>query len=578
MKTWMFIVLAACAAIVIAQSGSPQMASSDPASPAAGTSAATTAPALPSNLSQMQLTPEKHPGDWVLYGNNYGAWRHSSLTDINKSNLSRLHLAWSLDTGLHSAFEASPIVVNGVMYLTTPWNQVLAVDAASGKQLWRYVYPVPEKLALCCDAVNRGAGVGAGKVVFTTVDAHLLALDAATGKAVWDVKMADPDQGYSATVAPQIIGDKAIIGISGGDYGIRGFIDAYDISTGKHLWRFWTIPGPGEPGHDTWEGESWKTGGGPVWMAPTYDPATNTLYAGVGNPGPDLYGDNRKGDNLYTDCIVALDANTGKLKWHYQTVPHDVWDLDSVLEPVLADITVDGRPVKAVMFASKNGYFYVLDRVNGKFVYALQYTHQLNWGKVMPDGSVQIDKSKYPVRDKFVEVYPGAAGGKEWCPVSYDPKRKLMFVPVVENGMRHKVILQQHRDGFLYWGGASLPIAGKAYGHVSAIDVENKKIAWSTRTEFPMLSGITSTASGLVIAGTPDRKMLILDADSGKILWQYIADSGFHSAPVVYAINGKQYIGFANGWGGWVTGYDIMGTPKLQDVPKKNTMYVFTLQ
>lgn len=535
------------------------------------------APPLPRDLERRQLNPGQFQGDWTLYGNNYKAWRYSPLQQINKSNLAKLRPAWTLNTGLHDGFEATPIVIDGVMYFTTPWNHVFAVNAATGKEYWRTVYKLPDNLPLCCGAVNRGAAVGAGKVVFASLNAHLVALDATNGKIVWDTEMADYKQGYSATIAPQVIGNKIIVGISGGDFGVRGFIDAYDINTGKRLWRFWTVPGPGEPGSDTWEGDSWKNGGGPSWMTPTYDPELNTIYVGIGNPGPDLDGDNRDGANLYTECTVALDADTGKLKWYYQTIPHDVWDLDNVVEPVLDEINIDGKLKKVVMWAGKNGYFYVLDRTNGKFIYALQFVHKLNWGKVLPDGSVNLDRSKFPVRDKFTTVYPGAAGGKEWCPVSYDPVKKRMFIPVIENGHMHKVIQQEHIPGLLYWGGASVPVPNEAYGHIAAIDVEKRQIVWDTRTEFPVVAGITSTASGLVITGTPDQKMLILDADTGKILWEYKAISGWHSAPVVFAVNGKQYIAFANGWGGWVTGFALTGTPRLEGIPHQNTMYVFAL-
>ncbi len=378
-------------------------------------------------------------------------------------------------------------------------------------------------------------------------------------------------------MAPQIIGNRAFIGISGGDFGVRGFVAAYDINTGKELWRFWTIPGPGEPGHETWEGDSWKTGGGPAWMTPTYDPETNTLFYGIGNPGPDLVGDNRTGDNLYTECTIALDADTGKLKWHYQTVPHDVWDLDNVVEPVLDDITYNGKRIKAVMWAGKNGFFYVLDRTNGKFQYAIQYAHKVNWGKVLPDGSVNLDRSKFPVKDTWTTVYPGAAGGKEWVPVAYNPKMKRMFIPAIENGHRHKVIQQEFHPGLVYWGGISAPVPNEAYGHITAVDVETGKIAWDTRTKFPVVCGVACTASGLVITGTPDQQMLILDADNGNILWSYKATSGFHGGPMVYAVKGKEYIGFPNGWGGWVAGFDIMGTPELEGVPFQNTMYAFAL-
>ncbi len=539
------------------------------------------APDLPADLSERQLRAgeaDDDGADWPLYGRSYRAWRFSPLEQISKENVQRLRPVWTLSTGLHDAFEASPIVVDGVMYFSTPWNHLYAVNAATGDIYWHFVWRTENpSLPLCCGAVNRGVGVGDGKVIMATLDAHLVALDARSGKLVWDTVLADPAQGYSETMAPQIIGEKVIVGISGGDFGVRGFVDAYDIRTGKRIWRFNTVPGPGEPGHDTWEGESWKTGGGPSWMTCTYEPGTQTIFVGIGNPGPDLAGSERTGANLFTECTVALDVNTGRLKWYFQTIPHDVWDLDNIVEPIIDDITIDGRLRNVVMFASKNGYFYVIDRKSGEFIYAIPFSHQITWGNVGPDGKAIVDESKYPVKDRWTTVYPGAAGGKEWVPVAYDPRTKRMFVPCIENGHRHKVIEQEFLPGLLYWGGVSAPVPMEAYGHVAAIDVEKKRIAWDRRTRFPVVAGVTCTASGLVITGTPDQKMLILDADDGKELWSFRAPSGWHSAPVVYEVDGKEYIAFANGWGGWVAGYDLMGTPGLEDLPTDNTMYVFAL-
>ncbi len=538
------------------------------------------APPLPENIAERQLQAggqQDDGSDWLLYGRNYKAWRFSPLTQVTPENVSRLRIAWQLPTGLHDAFEASPIVVDGTMYFTTPWNHVYAVDAATGEVYWHYVQQLAEDIPLCCGAVNRGAAVGGGKVVFASLDARLVALDAVSGEKVWESVMADIEKGYSATIAPQIAAGKVILGVSGGVFGIRGFIDAYDLETGERAWRFWTIPAPGEPGSETWEGDSWKTGGGPAWMTPTYDPDTHTFFVGTGNPSPVVKGSGRKGDNLFTECIVALDADTGKLKWYYQVIPHDVWDLDNSIEPIIDDITVDGEEVQAVMFASKNGYFYVLDRTDGRFIYAIPFAHKITWGKVEVDGSVVTDSSRFPRKDEWTVVYPGAAGGKEWCPVAYDPRMKRMFVPSIENGHRHKVIEQEYRPGLLYWSGISEPVPNEAYGHIAAIDVEKKKIAWDIPTKFPVVSGISATASGLVITGTPDQTALFLDARDGKVLHQIQAPSGWHSAPVVYSVDNRQYIAFANGWGGWVAGFDLMGTPELEGLPRDNVMFSYAL-
>ena len=350
-------------------------------------------------------------------------------------------------------------------------------------------------MPLCCGAVNRGAAVADGLVFMGTVDAKLLAFDAKTGEKAWEVQVDDPAQGYSITTAPQVIPGKVLIGVSGGEYGVRGHITAYDTKTGHELWRFHTVPQKGEKGNETWAGDSWKLGGAVSWMPATWDPDTNTLYCQTGNPGPDLGGSDRKGSNLYSNCLLALDADTGKLKWHYQTIPHDTWDLDNMGNPVLATITVNGSPRKVVMFTGKSGYFFVLDRKDGSFIRATQIAHKVTWGRIDANGKPVVDDSKHPVRDRWIDVYPGASGGKEWCPIAYDPERKLAFVPLIEMGSRHKVIRQEYRPGLFFWGGVSKGIENETpYGHILAIDVETGKIAWDVRTDHPMLSGITCTA------------------------------------------------------------------------------------
>ncbi len=528
------------------------------------------APALPSDLASRQMNAEADGDNWLLYGRTYKSQRYSPLTQINKDNVNSLKLAWSLDTGLHNAFEASPIVVDGVMYFSTPWNNVLAVDAVTGKPFWRYAHKLQgTHPILCCDAPNRGVGIGAGKVVMATLDARLVALDSRTGKLVWDTRLADVGLGYSATLAPQVIGNKVIVGISGGEYGVRGFIDCYDINTGKQIWRWYTIPGPGEPGHDTWQGDSWKTGGCPNWMTCSYDPAMNAIFCGIGNAGPDINGDQRAGLNLYATCVVSLDLNTGKLKWYYQTVPHDVWDLDCTTSPIIDDLSIDGQQRKVVMFSAKNGYFYTLDRTNGKPVYALKVAHLVNWGTVSPDGVPKADPRLIPTKDGTV-VAPGNMGGKEWANEAYDPERKLCFIPLTEMPVKHTKVDQQFIAGEFYWGGFSEPQS--SYGHVTAVDVTGKKVQWETRTSLPLICSITCTASGLVITGGHDRKMMILDSDSGKELYTFYGTSGWHGNPVVYAVNGKEYICFPNGWGGPPT-----GAAQASGIPTDNTVYVFTL-
>ncbi len=536
------------------------------------------APDVPADMWSRQLKAASGDQNWSVYGGNLKAWRYSSLTQINKQNAKDLQVAWMLPTGMHDAFEASPIIIDGTMYFSTSWDHVYAVNAVTGEVYWHFVKNLPKSLPLCCGAVNRGVAVADGKVFLATLDGHVMALDAKTGQVAWDNHVANINEGYSYTAAPMVIKDKVIVGISGGDFGARGFIDAFDVKTGKQVWRFWCVPGPGEKGNETWKGDSWKHGGATAWMPVTFDSASNTIFAGLGNPGPDLDGSVREGDNLYSESTVALDPDTGKIKWHFQVLPHDVWDLDNVTETLIDDITIDGQKRQVVFLASKNGFFYVLDRHTGKCIYAMQYVHRVNWGKVDSDGTPHPDFSMSPVKDRFTVVYPGSSGGKEWCPVSYDPQMKRIFIPVIENGHRHKLMDQTFKGGLNYWAGISVPVPGEGYGHVCAIDVEKKQIAWDKLTKFTMVCGMACTASGLVISGTPDQKMQVRDSATGDILYEFKAASGWHSAPVVYEVNGVEYIAFANGWGGWTAGYDADGTPELDDLIKDNTMYVFALK
>lgn len=536
------------------------------------------APSLPQDLWQRQVQASQGTKDWLVYGGNFKAWRYSALDQINKQNVKDLAVAWMLPTGMHDGFEASPIVLDGTMYFSTPWNHVYAVNAKTGEIYWHYVHPLPKSLPLCCGAVNRGVAVGAGKVFLGTLNAHVVALDAEGGSVAWEIESANYKDGYSYTVAPVVVDDKVILGVSGSDFGVRAFIDAYNVQNGQRVWRWWVAPGPGEPGNETWEGDSWQHGGGSAWMPVTYHPQSNTIYAGCGNPTPDLDGSRRKGDNLYSECTVALHPDTGKLKWHFQMIPHDVWDLDNVTETVLDEITLDGKKHSVGMVASKNGYFYVLDAISGKCYYALQYVHKVTWGKVDPDGTPHPDLNMAPVADRWTIVYPGASGGKEWCPVAYDPQRKRLFIPTIELPHRHKVIAQEYVAGLNLWGGASVPMPGEGYGHLVAMDVEKRKVAWDVRTTYPLVCGVLSTAGGLVITGTADQKLHVYDADNGQLLHEWLAPSGWHSAPVAYEVDGTEYIGFANGWGGWVMGFDATGAPELSALPKDNVMYAFALK
>ena len=318
---------------------------------------------------------------WLTFGGNYTNHRHSPLTQITPANVNRLVPQWTFQTGTLGNFETTSLLRDNVLYVTGPQNVAWALDARTGRQIWRYRRELPATgLTACCGLVNRGFGVLGDKLFMTTLDAHLLALDMKTGAIVWDATLEDYKIGYASTIAPLVVKDKVIVGVAGGEFGIRGFIDAYDAQTGKRAWRFYTIPGPGEPGNDTWAGDSWKIGGAGVWVTGAYDPEQNLVFYGTGNPGPDYHSESREGDNLYSGSLVALDADTGKLRWHYQFTPHDVHDWDATEVPILADLTIGGQPRKVVMFANRNGFYYTLDRTNGKVIVAKPFV-TTTWAK-----------------------------------------------------------------------------------------------------------------------------------------------------------------------------------------------------
>ncbi|MGE3176995.1 MAG: pyrroloquinoline quinone-dependent dehydrogenase, partial [Vicinamibacterales bacterium] len=341
------------------------------ASVGAATVAAQQQPGAPVTFQDILEGLKPDGANWLTFGGNFANHRFSPLTQITPDNVGKLQLQWIFQTNTLGNFETTSLLRDNVLYVTGPQNVAWAVDARTGRQIWRYRRELPiTNLTACCGLVNRGFAILGDKLFMTTLDAHLIALDAKTGLVVWDATLEDYRNGYAATIAPVIAKDKVIVGVAGGEYGIRGFMEAYDANTGKRVWRFYTIPGPGEPGNNTWSGDSWKTGGAAIWTTGAYDPDLNLLYYGTGNPGPDFHGANREGDNLYSDSLVAIDADTGKLKWAYQFTPHDVHDYDSTQVPILAEVTIGGQRQKVVMFANRNGFFYTLDRTNGKLLLA----------------------------------------------------------------------------------------------------------------------------------------------------------------------------------------------------------------
>ncbi|NOY29637.1 MAG: PQQ-dependent dehydrogenase, methanol/ethanol family [Planctomycetes bacterium] len=546
------------------------------------------------------LTAQQNNSNWLMYGRTYDSHRYSDLKQINRDTVSKLIPVWSFQTGVLDGFECTPLVIDGIMYITTPWNHAYAIDCRTGSQLWHYQKSLPDNLALCCDAVNRGFACSGNRLYMTTLDAHLVCLDRNTGEELWDVAItADAGNGkeegdiyklaYSATVTPLVIKDKVILGISGAEYGIRGFIDAYNVESGEREWRFYTVPSADDKSAHaqealkSWDGQSWLTGGGSAWVTGTYDPELNTLYWGIGNPSPDFNGEVRPGDNLYTCSILALNPDDGTYKWHFQNSPHDLWDYDGVNTPVLVDTEVKGKKVKALVQAHRNGYFYCLDRENGKFLYGKPFC-EVTWtdrtkgvdGLDPETGRPFVNPAALP-NDEGVRVCPGAAGGKEWNPMAYHPGTQCAYVPVINNCAKFTSGKAFFIKGQPYWGSSLTLIDNEASGAFKAIDVRTGEIKWEVDTRSPMVAGVLATGGGLVFTGDAEGFLTAYDAESGDALWYYQCGSGHHASPVTYELDGRQYVAVCVGWGGWTAGFIGDGAPWLRDGRKGNTLFVFAL-
>jgi alcohol dehydrogenase (cytochrome c) len=523
------------------------------------------------------LRAEQDVSNWLMYGRDFGNQRFSPLDQINRENVRNLVPVWSFQTGVPDGLEATPLVVDGVIFLSTSWNHVYAIDARTGAELWHYRRKLPAKLRYCCGPVNRGVAIWNSTVYLATLDAHLVALDAATGRPRWEVEIGKVADNLSATSPPMVVGDKVVVGVAGGDYPSRCFLDAYDAATGKRLWRFYTVPAPGEPGSETWTADSWERGGGATWMWGSYDLDLNLIYWGTGNPYPDFDGDARTGDNLFTDCVIALDADSGKLKWHYQFTPGDVWDYDGVNEMVFASLRRDGRTVKALLHADRNGHLYALERATGKLLYARPFV-RVSWAKGFDGrGRPVVDPSKIPTVDG-VEVCPGAAGGKEWNASAYSPLTRMLYLPVIENcAMFFNTGVEAKRRGLPPGPSGFRYLPNQAYGKVMAVHADTGETAWEVRTRTPMGAGMLATAGGLVFTGDAEGNFLAYDAASGEELWSYQTGSGIRSGPVTFLVDGCQYIAMPSGMAGAVGGYTGAGAPWMKNYRTGDTLYVFAL-
>jgi alcohol dehydrogenase (cytochrome c) len=499
------------------------------------------------------LDREAQPENWLSYSGSVDGSRYSTLDQINKRNVSGLKLAWVYQGSAHNNdVESTPLVADGAMFTTEPPGSVVALNAENGRLLWRHERKLPGDLRLCCGPVNRGAAVGGSHVFFGTLDAHLVALDIATGKVKWDVETARHADGYSNTAAPLVIGNKVVVGIAGGEYGIRGFVDAYDMNTGDRLWRFITIPAPGEPGSDSWAGDSWKTGGGPTWMTGSYDAETNLIFWGIGNPGPDFNDVYRRGDNLYTNSVVALDADTGQLQWHFQFTPADVHDYDANSVPVIADVLIDGQLTKVLMMATKNGFYYLLDARTGEFLSAMEISRQ-TWALGLDDDGRPIRNPDAAPKPNGTNVYPGATGGANWWPPAFNPIANLLYVPVLESPAVFFSDDREFKQGDLFLGGSTTKAPSERhYTVLRAIDPLEPKLIWehenTTEETNARTGGTFATASGLVFWGDANL-LMALDGETGKQLWSANVGGRILSAPMTYAVNGTQYVAVSAGRG-----------------------------
>jgi alcohol dehydrogenase (cytochrome c) len=510
----------------------------------------------------VRATAEPH--NWLMYSGGYMSQRYSLLKEIDRSNVKNLELKWILPNQVFGAWQSTPLVVDGIMYVTQRPNDVLAVDAKSGRVFWLYRHTVSPDARVCCGSNNRGVAILGDMVFLATLDARLIALDRKTGRPVWNVATGDPKLGYSMTMAPLVVKDKVLIGSGGGEYGIRGFIAAYDARTGKEAWRFHTIPGPGEPGHETWSGDTWKTGGGSIWLTPSYDPQLNLTYWGVGNPGPDWNPDQRPGDNLYTDSVVALDADTGTLKWHYQFTPNDAYDYDAVQIAVLADLSWRGTPTKAMLWANRNGYFYVLDRTNGRFLSGTPFV-KVNWASGF-DTKGRPLQTPQPVGQP---TWPGNQGGTNWYSPSYSPRTNLFYVSAWEGyASVYRRERQEYVPGRNFGGGGArvlTPVPGAptvgigrrgpinnwtdavGRGALLAIDPQTGQQKWRFEQFDVSDSGILTTVTDLLFTGGREGYFHALDARTGELLWKASLGGQIVMGPITYAVDGKQYVSVISG-------------------------------
>jgi alcohol dehydrogenase (cytochrome c) len=535
------------------------------------------------------LNPEDN--NWLMIRRTYNGWGYSPLDQITSDNVARLKPVWVFSTGETKVHESAPVVNNGVMFVSTPNNQVIAIDAKSGNQLWRYRRPRPAGAQVPHDT-SRGVALYGDKVLFAAGEAVLVALDVKTGKEVWATTVADNKSGYYISLAPLVANNKIMVGCSGGEFGIRGFVAAFDPDSGKELWRTYTIPAPGEPGSETWpKGDQWKTGGGSVWVTGNYDSDTNLAYWGIGNGGPWM-GDKRPGDNLYTASVIALDVATGKIKGYFQYHPNDSWDWDEVSPPILVDYQRGGRTIKGLIDVARDGYLRFLERTDGRihFIEGKPFVTQNVFKRLDPEtGRAEVDETHKPGTGKEAQYCPSLWGGKNWPPIAFSPKTRMIYIPANENlCQQFSGVEVEYTPGKGYTGTANMRMSVQPgadhIGEMQAWNVDTGQRVWThPYAKSENWGAALATGGGLVFSGgTNDRHMHAFDAASGKLLWEFPTNSGILAPPTAFAVDGKQYIAVHTGWGGDARGMqgnlDRLFPGEYPEVPEGGAVWVFAIE
>ena len=530
--------------------------------------------------TQDLLKAQDNAAEWLMYGRDYRNWRFSPLTQITTDNAAQLKPVWTMSTGGNfGGLESTPLFRNGVLYFSADYGRIFAVDARSGNIIWHYEpkYDQGFDAVLCCGPIHRGVALKDDLLYAARLDAQLVAFNQADGKIIWQQKIDDWKRGVTTNSAPLIVGDHVIIGVSGGEYGVRGYLKSFNAKTGALEWTTYTVPAPGEKGSETWpKDDSWKTGGGPTWLTGSYDADTNTLYWGVGNPGSWI-AEQHSGDNLWTDNMLALDPDTGQIKWGFQYTPNDAWDYDGMATPILVDVTIDAKPTKAAVVSNRNGFFYAIDRSNGHFIYAMPLVQGINWTSGIDPVTGRPSENeniKPKAGGKKVEpIVPGLEGGTNWFPPAYDPDLGMAFVSVNQWGMgltaweKKKLI---YKPGDQYMGvDYQMYRMGDVIGHLKGIDIANKKVVWDDPSPLPLFAGMLVTKSGVLFTGDQKGRFLAFDAKTGKQLWSFQTGSGINASPITYELDGHQYVAVLSGLGGDPSFY--------YSAPKGGMLWVFSV-